>query len=464
MKRQSVIRRVTLYYAGALILILALVLGMLFLIGERMLITSSRPQVEQAVRDAFDHIRFDEDEIVVGTGLDLFTEGVQLLVYDARGNLVLGTVPTYFPPATPLVSGRHQVVTDPSDTVHQWNVYDMLVNYRSTGIWVRGIYSVSGTAGFLQNLIRGALILLPVLCIASILLGYLITRRAFRPIRQINETVNAIQGSNDLDRRIELEGGRHDEITELADNFNSLFGRLQQRFEAEQQFTSDASHELRTPVAAIIAQAEHGLDPQATEKERLHALERVLFQARGMSAMVNQLLLLTRADRQNVQLEKERLDLGELCEIITESLEAEAKAKGIRLVSRTDEDVYVMGDQQLLTRLIMNLVTNGIKYNKPQGFVMLDLAKQAGEAILTVSDSGVGIPAEALPRIFDRFYRVSKTRNRREAEYSTGLGLSIVKWAVEAHLQSQGEFAVPGYLRTGKQSASPGDARFDIPV
>lgn len=438
---RSVIGRVTLYYTATLLLILALVFALLASIGSQFLLTSSQASVERVVRDAFDHIDFEDSSIKVAGTLDLFIEGVSLLIYDSNGVLLLGTIPTAFPASTPLISGQHQTVS-PNDT-QEWGIYDMMVSYRTSSIWVRGIYSTRTASTLMQQLLLAAAIVLPLLAILALVLGYLITRRAFQPIQTINRTVNEIQGSQDLARRIDVDPNRQDEIHELADNFNLLFQRLQERFEKEQQFTSDASHELRTPIAAIQAQAEHALDEATTEAERHHALERILLQSRAMSNIINQLLLLTRADRQRSQLEFELIDLGELCELVAEAEEDEASSRGIRLMTRIEDSVLVRGDQSLLLRLVMNLLSNAIKYNKENGYVALDLTKKDGQAVLTVSDSGIGIPEADLAKIFNRFYRVDQTRDRSSladatsaapaGEYSSGLGLSIVDWAVEAH-------------------------------
>lgn len=432
--RHSIIYRVTFYYAAALILMLVLVFSLLYVLGSQTLRTSSQAVVERVVRDAFDHIEFNENSIEVGGSLDLFTEGVSLLIYDGDGQLILGTLPNNFPSMTPLVSGRHHKIDAGDETSTTWNVYDMMVNYRSASIWVRGI-SNSGTATTLMSrLLTGATIILPLLAALAVVLGYLITKRAFSPIQVINRTVNEIQGSQDLERRIKLDSDRQDEIHELGANFNDLFARLQERFRKEQQFTSDASHELRTPIAAIQARAERGIDEDATDEERLHALNRILWQTKAMSNIINQLLLLTRADRQKAKLEIEPIDLGELCELVVEAHEEEAADKNIRLMMRLDKEVYVNGDQSLLMRLVANLISNAIKYNKTDGFVAVDLTSQNNEAVLSVSDSGIGIPAAEQARIFDRFYRVNSSRERQNAgEYSSGLGLSIVMWAVEAH-------------------------------
>lgn len=427
------------YYTGALILILLLVFGLLYGLGSQAYISSSRTVVERVVRDSFDHIEFSENSINVAGTLDLFTEGVSLLIYDGDGQLLLGSLPNTFPSSTPLISGQHQSIDATDGSAASWNVFDMVVSYRTSSIWVRGIYSASAAANLMQQLILGAAIVLPLLAILSVVLGYLITRRAFLPIQHINETVNEIQGSHDLARRIDLDPNRNDEIHELGENFNLLFERLQSRFEQEQQFTSDASHELRTPIAAIIAQAERGLDSDSSEGERMHALERVLVQAKTMSNTINQLLLLTRADRQTIKPDMETIDLRELCEFIIEAEEDVANAAGIRLMGRLDDEVIIQGDQSLLMRLVMNLVTNAIKYNKENGYVALDLTTQGDYAVLSVSDSGIGIPADEINKVFNRFYRSSQNRRRPSSgagggsDYSSGLGLSIVQWAVEAH-------------------------------
>ncbi len=432
-KRHSIIYRVTAYYAGAMILLLLLVFGLLFVLGEQTIRLSSQKTIEDAVHHAFEQIEFTDESIEISHTLDLFTRGVNLLIYDGNGELVLGSIPGDFPASTPLISDRHQTI-DSGDPAASWNVYDLVVNYRSTSIWVRGISSSLASDSVMAELLTLTKVLLPVLAGLVIFIGYLITKRAFRPIQSINQTVLEIEGSQDLERRILLAEGSPNEIHTLAENFNLLFARLQERFRIEQQFTSDASHELRTPIAAIRAQAERGLDPRADEDERLHALERIRLRAEGMADTLNQLMLLTRADRKQVELEMESIDFTELCEMVVETYEDEAERLEIQLFRRLDEGVFLRGDQTLLMRLVGNLLSNAIKYNKPAGIVTVDLTTDPGFAILSITDSGIGIAAEHLEHLFDRFYRVSEARgSTRGGEYSAGLGLSIVSWAISVH-------------------------------
>lgn len=428
MKQISIKLRVTLFYTAVLAVILSVVLGFVFLALDLRLVYSSKANLEDAVKGAFDDIDFKGGQLEIDSRIDLYHDGITLVLYGPAGTLLLGSTPSGFPVETPLIADTHQSAQSGS---RQWQVYDMYVGYGDTGIWVRGVYSLSASASALNFVTIVAAVAFPLVLLLSAAGGYLITKRAFRPVDRITEAANRITGGNDLSERLSDGGGR-DEIARLAQSFNAMLNRLEAAFEREKQFTSDASHELRTPISVILSQADFALANPDDPAEILHALQAIRTQGRKMSALVAQLLELTRADNRTLQLEKEPVDLSALCETVAEELDEQARARGIRIQCALDPGVVLEGDQTLLTRMVMNLVTNAIAYGKDHGYAALRLRQTADAVQLSVSDDGIGITPEHLGHIFDRFYRADPSR-RSSQNGSAGLGLSMVRWIVQAH-------------------------------
>ena len=207
-----------------------------------------------------------------------------------------------------------------------------------------------------------------------------------------------------------------------------MLARLQASFETERQFSSDVSHELRTPIAVIRSQCEFALSGQAGEEEKKEALEAVLKQSERMNAIVSQLLLLSRAENGKFVPERESVALNLLCETVCEELESEAEERQVKLTWKT-EALQITGDETLLIRMVNNLVSNAIRYNRPGGSVEVLLRKRDRYAVLTVKDTGIGIKKEDLGQIFNRFYRADRSRSSE----GTGLGLSMAEWIARVH-------------------------------
>jgi two-component system, OmpR family, sensor kinase len=290
-------------------------------------------------------------------------------------------------------------------------------------------------AGQLEALRHVFYFALPLAILIAGLGGFLLASKSIAPVVSTSEQAEAITDKN-LHTRLQAEGARL-EFARLTAVFNELLSRLDRSFERMRDFMADASHELRTPLSIIRGEADVALAHNRQPAEYRESLAIIQDEARRLTRLVEDLLNLARADAGHDQLQPEEIYLNDVLEECCRSAQAQARQKGVRLVTPENPDVALRGDAQLLLRLISNLVDNAIRYTPAGGQVEAKLEKCGGQARLTIADTGVGIPTASLDKIFERFYRVEKSRTRAEGGF--GLGLSIVKWIVDAH---QGQIRV----------------------
>lgn len=424
-KSLSIKTRVTLWYTALMTILLAAGLACIFMVSDRMLLQRYRTVLRSVVEEAVQQIRYDDGELDTDK-VPFYKNEVSVFLYDEDGRIIAprNSVRGYVNAL--LESGEIKVVEEAGES---WMVYDL---YREVGgipVWFRGSCLISNVYGTFRMIRFSALLSVPLFLLASAGGGYLITRRAFRPIEQIRQTADAISDGGDLSRRIDTFPDSRDEVSQLAATFNRMFGRLQRSFDTEKQFTSDASHELRTPAAIIISQAEYALEHTDDPAETKEALETILRQSRRMSGLISQLLRLARADNGKISPEWEQVDLSELCAMVAEETEVQAEASGIRIFTDIQPGVVITADQSLLMRALDNLLQNAVHYNREAGTVSLSLCREGDVCTVRVADTGLGIPREELPLIWNRFYRASSSMGRS----GTGLGLSMVKWILDVH-------------------------------
>jgi two-component system OmpR family sensor kinase len=264
--------------------------------------------------------------------------------------------------------------------------------------------------------------------------GYWLADRAMKPVQTIVHTASHISES-DLSQRLNLH--REDELGELADTFDQMLDRLQAAFERQRQFTADASHELRSPLAIIELESNRALERPRTPKEYEKVLRLIESENEWMSHLVNELLLLARLDAGQAAIRAERVDLSEVVVDVIERLYPLAQARSVTLKSGLLVECYTQADRTYLAQLLTNLVENAIKYTqRSDALVLVETAKQTLDgqqwSLIHVDDNGPGIPEEQLASIFNRFYRLDKARTRQEDEEDTwvsgsGLGLAIAK-------------------------------------
>jgi heavy metal sensor kinase len=263
------------------------------------------------------------------------------------------------------------------------------------------------------------------------LLGWLLAGRAIQPVNEVAQAAQKITGSN-LSLQIPLRGAG-DELDHLIESFNRMTSRLQDSFEQIRRFSTDVSHELRTPLTAIRGQLEVALFTAQTPEQYREAMVNALEDVEQLSSIVRALMLLSQAESGQLVLQKKSLDLGDVAEDVVDQFQIPAEEKRVRLTARIEPGVLIVADRTQIERLLSNLLSNAVKYTPAGGTVEVrvrrDDLKDWGR--VEIEDTGVGIPEENLPHIFDRFYRVRNAKTN--LIQGLGLGLSFVAWIVKAH-------------------------------
>jgi heavy metal sensor kinase len=292
----------------------------------------------------------------------------------------------------------------------------------------------------------------PLLLLAASAVGYWLSGKALAPVDALARTARTISGHNLSSRLEELHTG--DELQRLSDTLNEMLARIEAAFLRITEFTADASHELRTPIALIHTEAELALRRSRDEPEYREALRHILLEADRTAKLIEELLTLARADSGGEALNIHPMDLRPT---VRESASKWSQVASMRNLQFEDhsgmQQLIVMGDQSALRRVIDILLDNAFKYTPPPGKVTLSTEQENGHVIVSVKDTGIGIASEDQARIFERFYRVDKARSR--AQGGAGLGLAIAQWIVQLH---------KGSIVLESQPGSGSVFRVEIPV
>ena len=337
MKKLSVKMKITLWYTGLIVIILSAIFTAVLLATDKVLLLGVQNKLEEEVYDFAEELKVDSNGRLRLEKLDFLKDGVRLAVYHENGQMITGLVASGLP-ETPFAD---ELLQKAGSDQQNWFLYDFYFKPRHADnfYWVRGTVPLSSAYAERDKILRQCALFFPLLILLAALGGYWITKKAFRPVTRITEAAAQISSGSDLSKRIELEGA-DDEIDTLAKTFDGMFARLEDAFEAERQFTDDASHELRTPTSVIIAQAECGLQSPDLESKQ-QALQGVLQQAGKMSKLVNQLLQLSRADRHKESLHLEEFDLSELTEMVAEEAQGLAESKAVTLTAEIEPGILV---------------------------------------------------------------------------------------------------------------------------
>ncbi len=451
LRNYSVKWKITSWLTLLMVLLTGLLLVFMLTISRSVTMRTSMNQLSQTVRDNASRISYADGRLQIGDGFQFSLGGVSTLVYSRGGALMAGQLPVSFSTDEAFENGSLRTI---SAGGARYLMLDLWIPAGwEDGVWLRGLLELPEDRYAANNILWMAAVTLPLFVLLAAAGGYVIVRKSFEPLDQISATASAISEARDLSRRIGLPPGK-DEFSRLAETFDSLFERLERSFEAESQFTADASHELRTPVSIIKGACEYGMKYDETEEERKETLEMIHRQAVKMSELITQLLSMTRLEQGTELPEMAGVDLAALAENTVEEMAetygaerlmftgAESGAeqlmltgagsgKGAEVGSETQEFLpMIRGDAALLTRLLRNLIDNGFKYGRPDGHVWVSVGAEKEEILLKVRDDGIGIAAEHQEKIWQRFYQVDPSRGESSG---AGLGLAMVSQIARLH-------------------------------
>ena len=284
-----------------------------------------------------------------------------------------------------------------------------------------------------QLVLGTAFVILPFVLVAAGVLAWFMADAVFAPMHQLTSQLEAITDGRSLHRRLppDIE---NDELGRLTSTLNAMLSRLEISFGALRRFTADASHELKTPLAVLRADVERAMHPRTTKDDRMVALEESLQEVTRMSDLVDSLLTLARADEGRFELVFEEIHVAQLLQDVYETATILGETNGLSISMPSVADAMVMGERTRLRQLLLNLITNAIKYTPRGGKVEIaSVLKSPTELAITVRDTGIGISATDLPHIFDRFWRADRARSRASERSGFGLGLAISQYIAQAH-------------------------------
>ena len=425
MKRLSVKLKLTIWITLLMLLVVALVLGFMMMLSSSVVSGHTYDQLTITVRENLSGISRENGALTFSEDFSFNQGGIYILVYSDAGALLAGQPPLAFAEGETFENGAARAVEGRGSDFY---IVDFWLPFGwEDGVWVRGVTAAPDTADVLDELAVIALLVLPLAAIVGGLGAYLLARSTFRPIDRIIRAAGAISEGRDLSQRIGLPPGR-DEISRLGQAFDNMFARLEASFEAEKQFTSDASHELRTPVAVILAQCEDARRGEQTTEQYAEAIDVIERQAGRMSSLIAQLLQMTRLEQGTQRAAFEQADLSGLVEVIC--AEQPQLPRGITIQTDIQPDVEAWFDVTLMSRLLQNLINNAARYGRENGHIWVSLRHVEHDAVLSVRDDGIGIPADRLDKIWKRFYQVEASRG---AANGAGLGLPMVRQIAALH-------------------------------
>lgn len=430
MKKISIKLKITLWYTLVMMIVAGAVLAILTSASQEMI---ERDIAERITKSVMTFSRILDKP----NGMDIpvpkfgfYEQGVHMVVCDDNNNVIAGNIPFELETVPELIDNEIQTVTD---SKNKYYIYTTKVRRRNGEIepyWVKGVVSVTDEMYAIRSAVKTNLIFTIILIIIAAAGGYFIIGRALSPVTKIRNTAEKISKSSDLSQRIHIGGGK-DEIHSLANTFDNMLDKIEQAMEREKQFTSDASHELRTPVAVILSECEYMTDCAKTYDDVKESAYSVKCQAEKMSKLISELLTISRMDRNTMKTEFEETDISELLNFVCDEQE-EIHSENITMHRDIEEGIVSNADRFLLARLFINLISNAYSYGKDGGNVTVSLYQDKDNITVCVSDDGIGISENDLPKIWERFYQADSSRTANE-NGSMGLGLSMVKWIAECH-------------------------------
>ena len=434
MARRSIRIRLTLWYSLVLAAALSLFVGGIWLTANHRLMASvDSALVEQAkgvitvIRNELDPAHPEQLQEELTEYAEATPDGNLIEVRDPKGQQILSSkvIALERTGTTQSAFGNQKIGRA------RYRTYVTAAVVKGTPFQILVATPLRETRSILRDLHIMFLWKAPGVLLIAALGGYWISRRALAPVDEITQAARSI-GIQNLSRRLTVPA-TGDELQRLSETWNDMLARLESAVKRLSQFTADASHELRTPIALIRTTAELTLRRDRSPETYREALSEIVAESERTSRLVEDLLLLARADAGLPALPLENLELTPLVRDICEQGQVLAEARQLQIsTDLPDEPVFVRANDPALRRLLLLLVDNAVKYTPAGGSITVTVGHDLeGGATLAVRDTGIGIPDSALPHVFERFYRADDSRNRDAG--GAGLGLSIAKWIAERH-------------------------------
>ena len=409
-------KRVTALYSIVIIGLALFGLSAAFLLEDKYVNQKSTEELVEAVEEIYENPDKFEN----------FDDGIYCIKYNENNDIIAGKIPKDFDMT--LAFSIEDINTYQVEN-KKFLYYD--TRLKDSGDWIRGIYPLSRYQNETSRMwdigigIAGSVIIL------VIVIAYKIIKNAFKPVNIISDTALEIKNSKNFSRRIELDYGE-DEIYKMASTFNEMLDTVEEVFIHEKQFSTDVSHELRTPLSVILAQSDYSLNYTETLKEAIEAFEVINRQAEKMKNLINQIMELSKLERQK-EIEKERINFSniilELLSDYKNLLELDEEKK-INLIIDVEKDLRIYGNRLMLERVFINLFTNAMKFTETM--ISVSLKKINKKVILQIKDDGIGISKTDQKYIWNRFFQTSNSRNK-DKNKGSGLGLSMVNRIIQLH-------------------------------
>lgn len=444
MKKFSIDIKLTLWYALSMTVILVFTVSFILYLNRKVTLDSIQKKLVDIVREASKEIECYNDIENITDSDDIYikyrdgyieidddylseTKSVYTALYNEQKILIYGD--------TPLLN-YHGTMPDFSEEIKQlkvggihYYIYDMNVESEVlSDLWVRGVVAKTEELRGITYISIFALCLLPLIMLFSIISGYAITKSALKPIENIRQTALHISNGRDLSKHIDIGEGE-DELHKLVDVFNDMLDRLARSFEREKRFASDASHELRTPMAVIMAECEYLSSENMGEplhiEEYKEGIEVIHRQSKRMTAIIKDLLDFTRLGK-NIY-EKSSVNISDLLEGICEDMQR-LHIQDIQLKKEIEKEVFVYANQDLLYRMLMNIINNAYTYGKEKGMVEVKLFLKNKKVYISIQDDGIGISPKDKQHIFERFYRADSSHTGKGTGLGLAMALEIARW------------------------------------
>ncbi len=454
--------KLILWYSGLLAIIIIVFSVSMFAVSRWVLVNSVDATLAETADQVLKNSRAEEVRefdvparivVFLPRQLDLFrASGVVVQVWQISGSPLLLNASTdianYDQPLDPLAFEREtaRYALGESATAAQlalndinlyttvriedgsWRVYTLSYEIRGWRVLIQAAASFDTVDSASQGLLIMIVVSATLALSGSVLIGSFIAERVVKPIDAIASAAVKITAADDLKNRLQWSGP-NDEMGRLVSVYNAMIARLEHLFSVQQRFVADVSHELRTPLTAIKGNFEliqrYGIDPES--------LDAIHSEVTRMERLVNDLLLLARADYGGLDLHREPLEMDEVLSEAYREAKILAKDRDLKITISAFEPVRVSADASRIGQLLSNLISNAIKFTPDGGAITLSLSKTPQNAVIEVSDTGIGMQPDDLKRIFDRFYQADASRVRFSGGEGVGLGLSIAKWIVDAH-------------------------------